>query len=103
MGRTRTSGTPKETGVMASLPVSGDRLAHGAQGLLQGPHGGEDGGGLVAAVRHAVGAAGVLAAAVLVPAGLLDEFAVRRDVPVAHQVAGAVPAEEGVVRDRPRR
>src|SRR5918996_4491572 len=46
IGRAGTSGTPKEMAVMASLPVSGDRLAHRAQGLLQGPHGGEDGGGL---------------------------------------------------------
>src|SRR5689334_14212801 len=67
IGRAGTSGTPKEMAVMSSLAVPGDRLAHGAQRLLQRSHGGEDGGGLVAAVRHAVGAARVLAAAVLVP------------------------------------
>src|SRR3954452_24732036 len=93
IGRTGTSGTPKETAVTALLAVSGDRLAHGAQRLLERAHGGENGGGLVAAVRHAVGAPRVLAAAVLVPVGLLDEFAVRRHVPVTHQVAGALPAE----------
>src|SRR5690606_22653759 len=102
IGRTGTSGTPRGMAVMSSLPVSGDRLAHRAQGLLEGAHGGEDGGGLVAAVRHAVGAARVLAAAVAVPVGLLDQLPVGRHVPVAHQVAGTLPAEEGVVRDGPR-
>src|SRR3954464_13320768 len=101
IGRTGTSGTPKEMAVMALLAVSGDRLAHGAQRLLERAHGGENGGGLVAAVRHAVGAARVLAAAVLVPVGLLDEFAVRRHVSVAHQVAGPLPAEQRVGRERP--
>src|SRR5690606_35560490 len=101
-GGAGTPGMPSGTAVMASPPVSGDGLAHGAQRLLQRSHGGEDGGGLVAAVRHAVGAARVLAAAVAVPVGLLDQLPVGRHVPVAHQVAGTLPAEEGVVRDGPR-
>src|SRR5690606_24300884 len=100
-GRTGDPGIPRETAVTASLPVRRDGFAHGAQRLLQGAHGGEDGGGLVAAVRHAVGAARVLAAAVLVPVGVLDQLPVRRHVAVAHQVAGALPAEQGVVGDGP--
>src|SRR5689334_18173438 len=75
-GGAGTSGIPSGTAVTASLPLPGDRLAQGAQRLLQGPHGGEDGGGLVAAVRHAVGAARVLAAAVPVPVGVLDQLPV---------------------------
>ncbi len=43
--------------------------ADGAQGLPQRAHGGQGGGGLVAAVRHAVGAARVLAPALGVPVG----------------------------------
>src|ERR1044072_270380 len=76
-------------------------LAGRAQRLLERAHGGQAGGGLVAAVGHAVVAARVLAPAVLVPVGLLDQLAVGGDVSVAHQVAGPLPAEERVVGDAP--
>src|SRR5204862_1390280 len=59
--------------------------------------------GLVAAMRHAVVAARVTAAAVLRPVGRLDQLAVRLRVAVRHQVAGPLPPEERVARDPPRR
>src|SRR5690606_20665157 len=106
-----TDGIPSETAVISSplrgggglgvAGATGDRLAHRAQRLLQGPHGGEDRGRLVAAVGHAVGAARVLAAAVAVPVGVLDQLPVRRHIAVGHQIAGALPAEQGVVGDGP--
>src|SRR5580658_7777586 len=70
--------------------------------LAQRAHRGQHGRGLVAAVRHAVGAAGVLAPPVGVPVGGLDEFLVRLHVPVVHQVAGLLPAEQRVGGDAPR-
>src|SRR6202521_788015 len=78
-------------------------FAQRAQRLAQRAAGGEDGRWLISAVRHAVVAPLVLAAPVLVPVGLLDELAVRLDVAVAHQIAGALPAEQRVARDRPGR
>src|SRR3984885_16018844 len=75
---------------------------HGAQALAQRVHGGEDGGRLVAAVRHAVVAARVLAAAEVVPVGGLQEFLPGADVAVVHQVAGTLPALQRVQRHAPR-
>src|SRR5450755_4371515 len=68
--------------------------AGGPDRLLERTHGGQHGRRLVTAVRHAVGAARVLAPAVGVPVGGLDQFLVRLHVPVAHQIAGLLPAEE---------
>ena len=68
-------------------------LAQGAQALLERAHRGEHGRRLVAAVGHAVVAALVLAAAVLVPVGGLDELLVGLDVAVVHQVARLLPAQ----------
>jgi len=56
---------------------------------------------LIPAVRHAVVAARVVAAAVLRPVGGLDELLVGLRVAVGHQVAGALPAEQRVARDPP--
>ncbi len=53
-------------------------------------------------MRHAVGAARVLAPPVGVPVGRLDELLVRLHVPVVHQVAGLLPAEQRVGRNAPR-
>src|SRR4051794_40896186 len=103
IGRTGTSGTPKETAVMTSALAFREGLTGGAQRLLEGGHGRQDGGRLIAAVRHAVGTPVVLAAAVGVPVGLLQQLLVRLHVPVAHQIAGLLPAEERVARDRPGR
>src|SRR5437773_8683594 len=75
----------------------------GAKRLAQRAHRMQHRGRLVAAMRHAVRAAVVLAAAVLLPVGRLDEFLVRLGVAVAHQVARALPAEDRVARDAPRR
>src|SRR5580693_7857691 len=82
------------------LVVSADQ---GAEALLEGAHGGEDRGGLVAAVGHAVVAARVLATAELVPVRGLQEFPPGLRVAVVEQVAGLLPAFEAVQRDPPRR
>src|SRR5579875_3782151 len=71
--------------------------------LLQRARRGEDGRRLIPAVCHAVGAARVLPAAVGVPVGGLDELFVGLRVPVGHQVARLLPAEQRVRRDTPRR
>src|SRR5437773_333239 len=73
----------------------------GAEGLAEGAHRLQDGGRLVAAVRHAVVAAGIPAAAVLRPVGRLDELLVSLRVPVGHEVAGPLPAEDRVRRNAP--
>src|SRR6266704_4970776 len=90
----------------AARPAKGaaaDKLtARGPDRLAQRAHGGEHGGRLVAAVRHAVGAARVLAASVGVPVGGLDELLIRLHVPVVQQVAGLLPAEQRVGGNAPR-
>src|SRR6188474_3932697 len=50
---------------------------------------------------HAVVAAGITAAAVLLPVRRLDELVVGLRVAIRHQVAGALPAEDRVARDSP--
>ena len=54
-------------------------------------------------MRHAACAALVFAAAVFVPVGGFDEFLIGSAVIVAHQIAGALPAEDGVARNTPGR
>src|SRR5262245_6444735 len=107
-GRARSASGPESA---ASRPEPGgaaSRIAtsapqRGAQRLAQRGSGGDDGGRLVPAVRHAVRAARVLAPAVLRPVGGLDELLVRLRVAVGHQVARPLPAEHRVARDAPRR
>src|SRR5437764_1931916 len=60
-------------------------------------------GWLVSTVRHAVVTTRIAAAAVLLPVGLLEQLAIARRVPVGHQVAGPLPAEDRVAGDSPRR
>ena len=91
---------PSRTG---SVVAAGSRTAHRPQRLLERSHGGEHCGGFIAAVRHAVGAARVLAAAVGVPVGGLDQLAVGLRVPVRHQVTRPLPAEKRIGRDPPCR
>src|SRR6478672_5231249 len=84
----------------ARMVLAGD---HGAQRLAERLRRREHGGRLVAAVCHAVVAARVASAPVLRPVGRLDQLAVGLRVAVRHQVARALPAEERVARDPPRR
>src|SRR5580693_8318142 len=85
-------------------PNSAQPLAdQGAQALLEGAHRGQDRGGLVPAVGHAVVAARVLAAAELVPVRRVQELLPRVGVAVVEQVAGLLPALEAVQRNAPRR
>src|SRR6266849_3839037 len=76
--------------------------ARGPDRLAQRAHRGQHGRGLIAAVRHAVGAARVLAPPVGVPVGGLDELLVGLHVAVGHQVAGLLPAEQRVGGNPPR-
>src|ERR1700733_4640322 len=63
-----------------------------------------DSGAFEAAVRHAIVAARVLAHAVLVPLGVVDERTVARRIAfVGQEVAGPLPAENVVRRIAPRR
>src|SRR5439155_1900671 len=76
----------------------------GADGFLDRSGSANNGGGFVAAVRHAVVARLVLAASVLRPVRLVQQLFVGLGVAFfAHQVAGALPAEHRVARDAPRR
>src|SRR5215211_1851747 len=75
----------------------------GANGLLERLRRGEDGRGLVAAVGHAVVAARVAAPTVLLPLRGLDQLLVRLRIAVGHQVARALPAEDRIAGDAPRR
>src|SRR5579875_1312860 len=68
----------------------------GPDRLAQGAHGGQHRSWLVPAVGHAVGAPGVLAPPVAVPVGGLEELLIGLGVTVGHQVAGPLPAEDGV-------
>src|ERR1700680_2458084 len=87
----------------SGLGARASGFAQRAQRLAQRAAGGEHGRWLVAAVGHAVVAALVSTAPVLVPVGLVDELAIGLDVAVAHQIAGALPAEQRVAGDRPGR
>src|SRR5208282_5197935 len=82
---------PQGTRVQLALAAAG-----GPDRLAQRTRRGEHGRGLVSAVRHAVGAPGVLASPVGVPVGRLDELFIGLHVPVRHQVAGLLPAEQRV-------
>src|SRR5215469_3474509 len=95
---------PHSLGVegLSTAPSTGSGCAYRAQGLPQRPHGGKHGRRLVTAVRHAVRAPRVLAAPVGVPVGGLDQLLVGLGVPVGHQVARPLPAEQRVGRDAPR-
>src|SRR5579875_193884 len=73
----------------------------GAQALLEGTHGSQDRGRLVAAVGHAVVAARVLAPAEVLPVGVLQEFLPGLGVAVVEQVARLLPALEAVQRHTP--
>src|SRR5262245_51752441 len=84
-------------------PPALDRSGERAQRLLQRAGGRQHGGRLVAAVGHAVGAARIASAPVLLPLGGLDQLAVAAGVAVRHQVAGALPAERREARDGPGR
>src|SRR5438045_1216490 len=98
----RTAGSPASRTTL--LRRSGGSLASGdrSQRLLERPARGHHGCGLVPAVGHAVRAAIVVPAAVLRPVGGLDQLLVGLRVAVAHQVAGALPAEQRVARNAPR-
>src|SRR6266849_8748033 len=52
---------------------------------------------------HAIGALLIVADAVLVPLGVVHEFAERLGVALAQQVAGLLPAEDRACRVAPRR
>src|SRR5436190_2742284 len=73
-----------------------------AQGLLERLRRLEDGGGLIAAVGHAVVATRIATPAVLLPLRGLHELLVGLRVAVGHQVARSLPAEDRVARDPPR-
>src|SRR6202000_1630236 len=90
-------------GVSARPAVCPGSAGEGAQALLEGTHGGQDRGGLIATVGHAVVAARVLAPAELVPLGGLQQLLPGLGVAVVEQVAGLLPALEAVQRDAPRR
>src|SRR5262249_47457470 len=92
----------------AGIAVTGrrSRLAmrdQRAQALLHRAARSEHRGRLVAAMRHTVVAARIVAAAVLRPVGRLDQLAIRLRVAVRHEVARTLPAEHGVRRNPPRR
>src|SRR5579875_1067817 len=92
-GRRRVPGGP------ATAPRS---TGEGAEALLEQAHRGEDRGGFVAAMGHAVVAARVLAAAELVPFRGLQQFLPGLGVAVVEQVAGLLPAFEAIKRHAPR-
>src|SRR5919204_2586050 len=71
------------------------------QRLLERPGGREYCSRLVAAVGHAVLAAGIASAPVLLPVGGLDQLPVGLRIPVGHQVARPLPPEHRVARDPP--
>src|SRR4030081_1651807 len=75
----------------------------GADALPERAHGGQDGARLVAAVRHAVVTAWILASAEILPVGGLEQFGVSLGVTVGQQVARTLPAEQRVRRNAPRR
>src|SRR5258705_11329277 len=86
------------------LELAGDGRRHRVAEALPRGESGVDGGGLVAAVHHAVLALFVAGlAAVLLPARRLHQLLERRRVALLQQVAGALPAEEVVGRVAPRR
>src|SRR5579884_776231 len=82
---------------------SADDIQRGAQGLTRRLHRLEDGGRLVPAVRHAIGAPLVASAPVRFPVRRLDQLAIGRHIPVGEEVAGALPAEHGKAGDSPGR
>src|SRR6185312_16210701 len=82
----------------------GARAAQAGHDRLQRMmHGIDDGGRLVAAMHHAVGALLVIAGAVAVPIGLLHQLAEALGIAFAEQVAGALPAEHVARRVAPGR
>src|SRR4029079_15677753 len=88
----------------AGLELAGDGRRHGVAETLPRREGVVDGGGLVAAVHHAVLALVVAGlAAVLLPARRLHQLLERRRVALLQQVAGTLPAEEVVGGVAPRR
>src|SRR5262249_14832339 len=53
--------------------------------------------GLIATVHHTIGAAWIMARAVLVPGGLLHQLLVGRGIAIGHKIAGFLPAQYTVV------
>src|SRR5690242_13926979 len=86
------------------LEPAGHRGSDGVAEALPRAEGVVDGGGLVAAVHHAVLALLVAAPApVLLPARGLHQLLERGGVALLQQIAGPLPAEEVVGRIAPRR
>ena len=100
--RSRRAASLAEASRQAS-PRNPSPAGHGPQRLAQRAHRGDDRGRLVAAVGHAVGAARVVAAAVAVPLGGVEQLLVGRRVAVVQQVARPLPAEQRVATGCPTR
>src|SRR5580698_2853511 len=91
--------TNPEAPVKKTRSGANGRAERFAQRSRRADHGGR----LVAAMRHAIVARFVLAAAVFRPVGFVEQLLIRLGVAFfAHQIARPLPAEDGVARNTPR-